>query len=155
MEEKVKEDKVRTVDSETAGLEVKKFLDLKRVPEEKREKLFESNIANLVRAIQDGNLTFDFEKKRATYKLLFPLLKKDGGKIEKLEMRFHMGVTQAFSNMKGIEPDDINEKCLGMTAALSSLPIAVLKLAKNEFDESGLELADFNALRDYALFFLV
>lgn len=142
------------VDPVTAEEEVKRWLDLKRIPERKRKEMLDANLNNLVYSVEAGFLSFDFEKKRAIVKLQVPLLRKQGSNIDKLELRFNMGVNQAFNNSKGIAPDDSNERTLGMISALCDTPIKVLQNADNTDGEVGLDLADFNVMRDYAIFFL-
>ena len=142
------------VDPVTAEDEVTKWLDLKRIPERKRKELLDANLSNLIYSVEAGFLSFDFEKKRATVKLQVPLLRKQGGSITMLDLRFNMGVNQAFNNSKGIAPDDSNERSLGMISALCDTPIKVLQNAENADGEVGLDLADFNVMRDYAIFFL-
>lgn len=154
MENEKDVNKVRKVDSETARLELVRFLDIKRISQRKREDLYDQSIKELEYAISEGMLTFDFEKKTATFKLLFPLTKKEGGKIEKLELRFSMGVSQAFNNLKNVDATDGDERSLNMIAALSGQSAAVLRLAQNAQGESGLDTSDFSLLRYFALFFL-
>ena len=154
MESEKDVNKIRKVDSETASLELGRFLDIKRISERKRKDLYEQSIKELEYAVSEGLLVFDFEKKTATFKLLFPLTRKEGGKIEKLELRFNMGVSQAFNNLKNVDASDGDERSLSMIAALSGQSAAVLRLAKNEQGESGLDTSDFSLLRYFALFFL-
>ena len=154
MEEKNNAIKKRTVDSETAGQELKRFLDLKRIPERKRHDLYAQGVKELAFSVEEGSLIFDFEKKIATYFLLHPLTKKDGSKVEKLAMRFHMGVSQAQSHLNGVDPEDGNDRSLGILSALSGVSMQVLKIAENSLGESGLDTGDFSLLRYYALFFL-
>ena len=146
--------KVRKVDNETASLELGRFLDIKRISERKRKDLYEQSIKELEYAVSEGMLTFDFEKKTATFKLLFPLTRKEGAKIEKLELRFNMGVSQAFNNLKNVDASDGDERSLSMIAALSGHSAATLRLADNAQGEKGLDTSDFSLLRYYALFFL-
>ena len=143
------------VDVLTAEAEVNRWLDLKRISPKKRKDVFEQNIKNLVSSISAGVISLDFEKKRATVNLQVPLTRKEGKDIETLELRFNMGIKQAFMHAKGVDADDVNERPLSMIAALCDMPLSILKNAKNKDGEEGLDIADFNALRDYALFFLV
>jgi len=145
---------IAKVDTEAAELEVKKFLDLKRIPESKREQTFEQNIKDLIRLVESGALTFDFEKKRATYKLAVPLSPRESGKIESLSMRFFIGVNQAFNSFKDIEIGAVDERALAMVSALSNIPRQILKNAENELGDKGLDTGDHASLRSYALFFL-
>lgn len=142
------------VDPVTAETEVYRFLDIKRIPQRKRDDLLDQNIKNLVYSVEAGFFRFDFEKKKAHVTLQVPLNKKAGGKIEKLELRFNMGVNQAFGAAKGTAPDDANERTLAMVSALTDMPIKLLQNAVNDDGEVGLDTADFNVMRDYALFFL-
>ena len=148
------EQKQRTVDSETARQEVERFLDLKRIPLKKRNELFKEGIKELTYAIEDGNMIFDFEKRTVTYFLLHPLMKKEGGTIDKLVMRMVIGVSQAIANSKEVDATDGNENSLAMVASLAGIAPATLRLAKNSLEETGLDTTDYTLLRYYALFFL-
>lgn len=142
------------VDAETALAEVNRFLDLKRVSEAKREESFKANIKNLINSVEAGFLRFDFEKKRVIATLTVPLIRKKGPKITALELRFNIGVKQVLNNSRGKELEGGNEHSIYMIAALCDIPETILENAENEEGEQGLAIADFNALRDYALLFL-
>lgn len=149
------EEKKRTVDAETARLELERFLDLKRIPKRKRNDLYKEGIKELAYAVEEGNMIFDFDQKTVTYILLHPLTRKDGGTFNKLVMRMVLGVSQALANMKDVDTTDGDEKSLAMLATLAGVAPAILRLAKNSLGESGLDTTDYHLLRYYALFFLV
>jgi len=142
------------VDEEAAELEVKRFLDLKRISESKREHTFDQNIKDLIRLVQSGALKFDFEKKRASYRLQVPLVPKSSAMVESIEMRFFIGVNQAFNSLKDVEIGAVDERALCMVSALSGIPRNILKNSENELGDKGLDTSDHASLRSYALFFL-
>lgn len=147
-------DKMKKIDEETAQLEVKKFLDLKRVPARKRVEVFEQQVKDLANLISDGRLVMDFEKKRATYKLLVPLEPKNSGKIDSLNLRFFIGMQEAQNVLKNVESTNADVRSLHLAAALSGHSPDILKNAVNEVGEKGLDISDHNSLFAYTLFFL-
>lgn len=150
-----KAESVRTkIDEETALIEINRFLDLKNVPQRKREDTFEQQIRDLAGLMMDGRFTFDFEKKRATFKLNVPLKQKEAGDIEKLEMRFFIGMQEAQMVLKNIGPSEVDQRSMALVAALSGNNPSVFKNAKNATGEQGLDIGDHNALYSYTLFFL-
>ena len=145
---------VAKVDNETATLEVTKFLDLKRVPEVRRKDDFEGSIKTLIGYVERGAMKFDFEAKRATYKLMCNLKTKSGKIISELPMRFYMGVPESNLVLKNIPNEDSSSRSLALVAALSSENVDILKSAENEYGEKGLDVSDHNALFHYTTFFL-
>lgn len=145
---------VAKVDHETAMLEVAKFLDLKRVPDIRRKDDFEGSIETLIGYVEQGRMKFDFEEKRATYKLMCPLKTKSGNVISELPMRFYMGAQESNLILKKIPNDDSGQRSMALVAALSANNVDILKSAKNEYGEDGLDLSDHNALFHYTTFFL-
>ena len=142
------------VDAETATLEVKTFLDLKRVPETKRKKDFDVNIEMLEGMVQDGRLRFDFEKKRAIYTLLSPLERKESGTLKELNMRFYIGMQAAANALKKVDAGDIYGRSLAMAANLAGVSPDTLINAKNDLGENGLDISDVNSILHYITFFL-
>jgi hypothetical protein len=145
---------VSKVDHETAMLEVTKFLDLKRVPDIRRKDDFEGSIEALIGYVEQGRMKFDFEENRATYKLMCSLKTKTGKVISELPMRFWMGAQESNLILKKIPNDDSGQRSMALVAALSANNVDILKSAKNEYEENGLDLSDHNALFHYTTFFL-
>lgn len=145
--------KIAKVDEETALLEINKFLDLKRVSERKRTETFEQQIKDLTGLMMDGRFTFDFERKRATFKLNAPL-KVQGGAIEKLELRFYIGMQEVQNVLKNIGPAEVDARSMALAAALSGNNVNVFRNTENTVGEKGLDISDHNALYAYTLFFL-
>lgn len=141
------------VDAETARAEVERFMDLKRLSEKKRETL-KANIKGLMGSVEAGLIRFDFERKRTVAILTVPLNRKVGKQITELDMRFNMGVKVMLATTKGAGLEEGNEHSLYMISSLCDIPVTILENAENEEGEQGLSTADFNILRDYALFFL-
>ena len=144
----------KKVDAETARLEVEKFLDLKRVPASKREGDFEGSIETLETLVTEGRMVFDFDKKRAIFKLLVPLEAKQSGNIKELSMRFFIGMQSAQNILKKIDAGDIYGRSLAMAAELSGINPSLLSNAKNDVEEYGLDISDANSLLFYITFFL-
>lgn len=142
------------VDSETAALEVEKFLDLKRVPDSKRKKDFDVNIEMLEGMVEDGRLRFDFEKKRAIYTLLSPLERKESGTLKELSMRFYIGMQAASNVLKKVDAGDIYGRSLAMAGDLAGVSPDILRNAKNDLGENGLDISDVNSILHYITFFL-
>lgn len=144
----------KKVDAETARLEVERFLDFKRVPKTRREKDFEVNITALETMVMDGRMVFDFEKKRAIFKLLAPLEAKESGTIKELSMRFFIGMQAMQNALKKTDLGDIYGRSLAMAANLAGISDGILGSAKNEFGENGMDTGDVNSLIHYITFFL-
>ena len=142
------------VDEETARLEVKKFLDLRRVDEGRREGQFASAIAALEGFVSAGRFTFDFEAKRATYKLMFPLKESDGSMLTEIKMRFFLGTAESTNALKNVDLGDTLARSLVVAATLSGNPPAIFRSNENDAGEKGLEVSDNNALVNYTSFFL-
>ena len=142
------------VDAETARLEVKRFLDLKRVDDTRREGQFSSSIEALEALMCAGRLTFDFENKRATYKLIVPLTQAGGGPLTEIKLRFFLGVQESLNALKNIDVGDTLARSLVVAATLSGNPPAIFRSNKNEVGENGLDVSDNNSLVNYTSFFL-
>ena len=143
------------VDAETARLEVKRFLDLKRVDDTRREGQFSSSIEALEALMCAGRLSFDFdESKRATYKFLVPLIQADGSKLTEIKLRFFLGVQESLNALKNIDVGDTLARSLVVAATLSGNPPAIFRSNKNEVGENGLDVSDNNSLVNYTSFFL-
>lgn len=153
VEKKVEISKGSVVDAETAQNEVERFMDLKRLSDKKRETL-KANIKGLMGSVEAGLIRFDFERKRTVATLTVPLNRKVGKQITELDMRFNMGVKVMLANTKGAGLEEGNEHSLYMLSSLCDIPVTILENAMNDEGEQGLAIADFNMLRDYALFFL-
>ena len=149
-------EKANKVDHETATLEVNKFLDLKHVPKENRtgEGDNAGNVKALVKLVEAGSLKFNFEKKRATYKLLTTIKPKTTPEITEVSMRFFMGAKQAFSIFNNIAVDDVHARSLALVAGLSGNNPDIFKAAENADGEDGMDLSDHNKLINYTIFFL-
>ena len=145
--------KFTKIDEETALLEINKFLDLKRVSDRKRVDTFEQQIKDLTGLMMDGRFTFDFERKRATFKLNAPL-KAASGAIETLELRFYIGMQEVQNVLKNIGPSEVDARSMALAAALSGNNANAFRNSENAVGEKGLDISDHNALYAYTLFFL-
>lgn len=148
-------EKVAKIDRESAQLEVKKFLDLKRVSKLKREKSFDGQISNLVDLMVDDRLTFDFEKKRARLKLAVPLDTKASGKVDSLNLRFYLGMQEGKNILSKVDASDGDARSLAIASALSGISPDILTSSMNELGEKGIDISDHNSLFSYTAFFLV
>ena len=143
------------VSPEVAETEVDRFLDIKRISPDKRTGTFEQQIKELTAMVVEGRLTFDFEKKRATYNLIHPLTTKMDKVITELSLQIFLGVQQGNMYLKNVDIGNVDAKTHAIVAGMAGHPVAVLTNAKNSTGENGMDMSDSNSLRSYIMFFLV
>ena len=142
------------VNKDVARDEVLRFLDAKRVPENKRADGWDTHIDQLAALVVAGSLVFEFEKKSAVYNLAVPITSKDGETVTSLRLRFFMGVQQGLNALKDCDAGDVEARSMAMISALCGKAPAFLQNAVNELGEKGLDMGDHHSLKNYAMFFL-
>ena len=136
--------KTEKVSRKVAELEVKKWLDYKKVKEKKRENLQDS-IDIMIDAIIDGSLVLDQDFK-FTHTLSFPIENANGEvTVKSLTYKPRLSVQEITSRMKGIKSNDPDARVVGYVAALTDKPRAVL---------TDLDTEDNAIAQAFALFFL-
>ena len=114
------------VTREIAETEVLKWLDFKKVDQEKRSEQ-ESSIKTMQNAIFEGHLVLD-DKLNFIYTLKWPLEDSDGKvTLEKLTFKPRMKTSEADSRLKHLKDPSSFETIRCFTAALTSESMGLLK----------------------------
>ena len=136
--------KIEKVSRKVAELEVKKWLDYKKVKEKKRENL-QDQIDVMIDAIIDGSLVLDQDFK-FTHQLSFPIENANGEvTVKSLTYKPRLSVKEINAKMKGVKSNDPDARVVGYVAALTDHPRAVL---------TDLDTEDNSLAQAFALFFL-
>lgn len=127
---------------EQAEKEVLSWLDFKKVSTESREEK-KDNIAELAKAISNGDLILDSETFEFTHKLKFPI----GAEVTISELKYapRVNVKAVQKLMQGTKTDDLHGMILAYGAALSGQPKAVV---------SNIDTEDYRVLQKVAVFFM-
>lgn len=133
------------IPKEQAEVEVKGWLDFKKVKESKRVEN-KKVIEELIAGVADGSFVIDSETKVIKYKLGFPV-KNDKGVETVIELEFQPRINSAKVQdaIKGVNSDDTFGFIDGYLQALTGLPKNILRTLDTE---------DKNMIKNIAVFFM-
>lgn len=121
----------KKINLKTAEVEIKRWLDYKKVKGKKRESL-QDNIDNMVDSIVDGTLVLQ-EDFKLVHTLSFPLKNERGEvTIKELIYKPRLQVRDINVKMKGLKPTDADGRIIGYTRALTDQPAEVIKSLDTE-----------------------
>ena len=128
---------------EVAQAEVNKWLDYKKVSQEKRE-TYQNYISALVSGVQEGILSID-EENVITQKLIWPIKHQEGkGALESLSFRPRITVGAIHNHMNGVKADDADGRIKAYICALTNTPKALI---------NALDTDDYGIPQAVAVFF--
>ena len=128
---------------ETAQAEVDKWLDFKKVKDQKRENNKEQ-IELIVDAICEGTLVLDEKTLVFTHKLSFPLGSSDKeGTIKELTYKPRLMVRDINAKMKGVKAGDSDGRIVGYIAALTDQPSGIITSLDTEDNSLAQQIVAF------------
>jgi hypothetical protein len=133
------------IPKEIAEVEVKGWLDFKKVKESKRADN-KKNIEELVNGVAEGSFIIDSETKQIKYKLMFPV-KNDKGVETVTELIFEPRVIakKISDAIRGVNSEDTFGFFNGYAQALTGQPKNVI---------AQLDSEDYNMIRNILVFFM-
>lgn len=129
---------MNSVSIEVANLEVRKWLDFKKVRESKRDKHADT-VENLVEGFQDGLLTLDEETGEITQHLQFPV-----NGLDKLTFKPRIDVGTLNMHLQKVKTGDSDGRVAAYICALTG---------KLKEQIAKMDLEDYNVSGNVAVFF--
>ncbi len=142
MEDQKAPKKTPKVAYDVAKAEIDAWLDQKKVYESTRE-AYKDNIDLLIDAMMNGDLTRNDSTNVLTHKLLFP--DELGNEVISIDYRARLNDNTLKPYMQGVKAGDADGRLLGLAAALTSQPKALI---------SKMDSADKKIMTAIAIFFL-
>ncbi len=127
----------------TAQAEVDKWLDYKKVKDQKRQNNQEQ-IEIMTDAMCDGTLILDDKTLVFTHKLLFPLGNSDNeGKVTELTYKPRLMVRDINAKMKGVKANDPDGRIVSYIAALTDQPSGIISSLDTEDNSLAQQIVAF------------
>lgn len=132
----------KKISEEIARQEVDKWLDYKRVSEEKRADN-EAAINGIVAAVANGSLIISDQGHEITHVLMFPIGTNED--VKELTYKARLSLKERNKRTKGVKPTDTGDYIAAIIAALAGDNKAVIEEMDTE---------DYNIVQNIALFFI-
>mgnify|MGYP000022198548 CR=1 FL=1 len=129
------------ISKEVANQEIEKWLDHKKVSDNKREASAES-IELLADAVSSGNMILDKDF-NLVYKLKFPT--EAEAPITELKFKPRLKIGTVYNHLQNVKPSDADGRLFAYAAALTTNSKEVIK---------SLEIDDWNIVQAVVIFFL-